>query len=62
MYCYKTFEVRYCVSCKENIVFEIIHKEDGSKIYTCLSKEQCKHGCEFPKGKSMDLNRVYFNR
>ncbi len=50
---YKSFEVRYCIKCGENIGVEIIHNEDGTTETNCFKKEGCSHDCEiFIKGKT----------
>lgn len=64
MYCYKNFEVRYCLNCGENVGFEVIHHADGSQECRCLEEGNCGKDCELmselPMGKPMSVKRLYF--
>ena len=53
MYSYKNFEVRYCLNRGENVGFEVLHKEDGSKEHRCLREKECGENCELMSGLPM---------
>lgn len=64
LYSYKNFEVRYCLNRGENVGFEVLHKEDGSKEHRCLREKECGENCELmsglPMGKPLSVKRIYF--